>query len=300
MFLMKKIILLLSLVLIIPSLVAVGQDNTNVLYGDSESLFTYPQAPDTMTSYQDRANYVVIRFWNNLDLSKPIKNEVAFESAFVDYVEFFKLAHKTVVINSIKDFMNKAQSNKANFMLAAKVAERNLYSPQARFISDEAYMPFLEMLLASKHLKKDEKQYYKSQMEKINRNVVGAVCPELDVKTLEGENVKLSSLLGDKFTAVFFNDGECVDCMLDRLRLSTSVAINNMIANGDLKIVCVSPKEYSKEWAEEAKGWADNWTIVASDKAAEVFDLRMSPTLFFFDKDKKITDKNISVNAILN
>lgn len=297
---MKKILLLLSLIVAVPSLVAVAQDNSTEQYETPKTLFKYPQAPDTMSSYQERANYIVIRFWNNLDLSKPIKDEAAFEEAFIDYVEFFKLAHKTVVINSIRDFMNKAQSNKANFLLAGQVAERNLYSTEARFVSDEAYIPFLEMILSSKLLKKEEKMHYKDQMEKINRNVIGAICPELDVKTVDGESVKLSSLLGDKFTAIFFNDGDCTDCMIDRLRLSTNVGVNNLIAAGELKVVCIVPKAYSKTLAEEVKGWADNWVIVASDKVAEVFDLRMSPTLFFYDKDKKLTDKNISVNTLLN
>ena len=119
-----------------------------------KTLFEYPIAPDTIKTFQDRANYVVIRFWNKFDLSKPIQDEASFETAFQDYLEFFPHAHKTVVMNSIKNLMNKAQSNKANFELIGRLAEKNMYSDQAIFPSDEAYMPFVEAMVKSKSLKK--------------------------------------------------------------------------------------------------------------------------------------------------
>lgn len=296
---MKKIILILSLVLSTTSFVAVGQDFTAEDETVEKTLFQYPQAPDTIKSFQDRANYVVIRFWNNFDLSKPIQDEAAFDKAFQDYVNFFPHAHKTVVINSIKDLMNKAQSNKANFVLVGRIAEKNLYSPMATFASDEAYLPFVEAMVRSKVLSKEDREYYKNQILRINQNTIGAVCPELDVVGLDGSKMKLSTLLSDKTTILFFNDGECIDCSLSRLRLSTNVVMNNLINEGNLRIVCITPKKYTKEWAEDAATWSDNWTIVSSEDAEKVFDIRLSPSIFIIDGEKQLADKNIPVEALI-
>ena len=296
---MRKIILLLSLILVATSLNVVAQDNTEVVQDKPKTLFTYPQAPDTIKEFQDRANYVVIRFWNNFDLSKPIADEVAFEGAFQDYLNLFPHAHKTVVINSIKDIMNKAQSNKANFMLIGRLAEKNLYSEQAVFASDEAYIPFVDAMLKSNLLKKNEKEYYKKQIVKINQNAYGAPCPELNVVGLDGDKMKLTSLLGDKATMLFFNDGDCSDCMFGRLRLSTNVTINSLVKEGALKIICIIPKKYSKELAEEVKGWADNWTIVTAEDATEVFDLRIAPSIYILNENKEIDNKNLSVEMVI-
>lgn len=297
---MKKIIFAMILLLPLSAQLAMTQDNMGSGVAEApKTLFPYPQAPDTIKSFQDRANYVIIHFWEKFDLSKHINDEVAFEAALQDYMNFFPHAHKTVVINSIRELMNKAQSNKANFALIGRLAEKNLYSPLAIFASDEAYMPFLEAMVRSKSLKKEEKDYYKAQMLKINKNVIGALCPELEVVDVNGEKANLSTLLGDKTTILYFDDGECADCSLSRLRLSTNVGMNNLIANGDVKIICVSSKKYSAEWAEEAKTWANNWTIVAGEKAIKEFDLRISPSVFLIDGEHKIVEKNIMVDMLI-
>lgn len=297
---MRKIILAMILLLPLSTKLAVAQDNNvNESAEVSKTLFPYPQAPDTIKSFQDRANYVIIHFWEKFDLSKHINDEVAFEAALQDYMNFFPHAHKTVVINSIRELMNKAQSNKANFALIGRLAEKNLYSPLAIFASDEAYMPFLEAMVRSKSLKKEEKEYYQAQMLKINKNVLGALCPELDVVDVNGQKSKLSTLLGDKTSILYFDDGECSDCSLSRLRLSTNVGINNLISTGEVKIICISPKKYNEEWATEAKTWASNWTIVAGEDAVKEFDLRIAPSVFLIDGEHKIVEKNILVDMLI-
>lgn len=296
---MKKYIFIVVLFSVLSSLSVMAQDNVEGQYEAPKTLFPYPQAPDTISSFQERANYVVIRFWDRFDVSKPIQDEVAFDKAFQDYLNFFPHAHKTVVVSSIKGLMNRAQSNKANFMLIGRVAEKNLYSPQAVFASDEAYLPFAEAMLESSLLKKKEKEYYKKQIKKINQNAIGAVCPELSVVGLDGDKQRLSELLGDKTTLLFFNDDETGNSMMARLRLSTNVTLNSMISAGELKIVCIVPKKYSRELADTVKTWADNWTIVTTESATEVFDLRISPSIFILNNEKKIESKNVPVEALI-
>ena len=296
---MKKNIFIIVLFSVLSSLSVMAQDNVEGQYEAPKTLFPYPQAPDTISSFQERANYVVIRFWDRFDVSKPIQDEVAFDKAFQDYLNFFPHAHKTVVVSSIKGLMNRAQSNKGNFMLIGRVAEKNLYSPQAVFASDEAYLPFAEAMLESSLLKKKEKEYYKKQIKRINQNAIGAVCPELNVVGLDGDKQRLSELLGDKTTLLFFNDDETGNSMMSRLRLSTNVTLNSMISAGELKIVCIVPKKYSRELVDTVKTWADNWTIVTTESATEVFDLRISPSIFILNSEKKIESKNVPVEALI-
>ena len=294
----KNILLLMFLMAMTPIMVA---QNANEVEGVEapKTLFEYPQAPDTIMSFQDRANYVVIRFWNKFDLSKPIKDEAAFEQAFQDYLDFFPYAHKTVVVNSVRDLMNKAQSNKVNFELLGRLAERNMYANDAIFPSDEAYLPFAEAMVKSKSIKKKDREYYAKQIAKINQNAIGASCPELEVVTVDGERRKLSKLIANTMTILFFNDGDCIDCMISKLKLSTSVPLNNLIAQGKVKVVCITPKKYTAEWAADARGWASNWDIVASEDAMDVFDIRISPSVFVLDEQKCISHKNITVEMLL-
>ena len=59
---MKKNILLLFLAFMTLGVYAQEAAET-VQPEEPKPLFKYPQAPDTITSFQDRANYVIARFW---------------------------------------------------------------------------------------------------------------------------------------------------------------------------------------------------------------------------------------------
>lgn len=280
------------------SLYAQDEAAAPVALAAPKTLFPYPQVPDTISTLQDRTNYILIHFWENYDLSKPIQDKALFEKTFQDYIDFFKYAHKTVVFNSIKDFMNRAQSNTANLVAIGEMAERNLYAPTAQYWSDEAYLPFIQTIIASKSVKNIEKVRYKAQLAKINNNQLGQIVPDIEFVDVNGEKKKISSLPATEMTFIFINNPDCEDCSIARVRLSTDVVLNKLISDGKLTFVSITPAAYSKQWAEDAKQYADNWIIGACDNADDMLDIRRTPCFILLDKDKKIVNKNISPESI--
>lgn len=271
----------------------------NIVYGQEapKTLFPYPQAPDTISSLESRSNYIISHFWDKCDLSKPIKDEEGLEKAFQDYAVFFQFAHRQIVLTSINDLMNKAQSNPKNFMMLARIAEKSLYDVDGVLWSDEAYLPFAEYVVKSSKIKNIEKLRYKNQIEKINENKIGAVAQQFEYTDTNGSRKKFNSSETDN-TLLFFNDPDCEDCRILRLRLSTDMALNKLIEDGKLQVLCIYPGEYSKEWAEDARRYSDLWEIGASEDADTKYDLRLIPNIYILDKDKKIIMKNATLNDL--
>lgn len=262
-----------------------------------KTLFPYPQAPDTISSLERRSDYIISHFWDKCDLSKPIKDEEGLENAFQDYAVFFQFAHKQIVLTSINDLMNKAQSNTRNFMMLARIAEKSLYDVGGVIWSDEAYLPFAENVVKSSKIKDIEKLRYKNQIAKIYNNRIGAVAQQLEYTDIDGKRKKSDSLEADNIL-VFFNDPDCDDCRILRLRLSTDVALNKLIEDGKLQVLCIYPGAYSKEWADDAKRYSDLWEIGASENADTKYDLRLIPNIYVLDKDKKIVMKNATLDDL--
>ena len=262
-----------------------------------QRLFEYPEVPDTIVSLENRTNYLVQHFWENFDFSAPIRDERVFEATFRDYVTFFKYAHKTIVVSNIKELMRKAESNKANFLLIAEVAERALYSPGAEYWSDEVYVPFLECVIENNMLKKEEKARYKYQLELLQNSLMGQKAMNFEMKLVDGSKLKLWDI-DAKMIFLFFNDDECGDCSIARLRLSTDVNLNKMIDSGEVVFVCVYMEKYSDEWAQKARTDSDKWIIGANNEVADKYDLRIQPSVYILDANKVILDKNISADGI--
>lgn len=289
---MKKTTLLLLFLLSLCGLNVNAQEQ-------KATLFPYPVVPDTISTLENRSNYFIAHFWDNCNFSKPISDLEGLNKAFAEYAVFYQYANKNVVKTSINDIMNKSQANMKNFWALVDIAERNLYSTEATFPSDEAYSLYIYNIMRSSKVKKGEKQRYQAQLEKINKNQIGTAAPVMDYVDINGDKKSLYDIKAPT-VILFFNDPDCEDCSIARLRLSTNVILNNLIKDNKLAIVSIYPGKYSKDWAATAKGYSDNWIIGASENAEEIYDLRISPSIYLLDADKKILNKHLRAEDILN
>ena len=263
------------------------------------TLFAYPVAPDTIKTFENRVNYIVDNFWGNYDLSKPIADLNAFNGAFRDYLGFLRYCHRTVAISSVRDFLFKAQTNKANFEKIAMLAEMGLYNVGAEYWSDEIYTEFLKSVIGNKQLKQDVRKYYAKQMERINRTQLGASLAGVTYTDADGKKVSIADIEAD-MVMIFITLDSDADQSFQRVRLSTDVAINSILDSGKVKLLCLSPEKYSKEWAHNAKGYAQNWLVGACPELSVEgdYDVRYTPSFIILDKDKNIIQKNVDLEAI--
>ena len=261
-----------------------------------ETLFKYPTVPDTMSTLESRTNYLITHFWENFDLSKPIRDSIGFDSAFRDYIDLFRYAHRTVVFSSINDFMNKAQSNTANMIFIIGVVESALYSAGAAYWSDEVYLPFIKFFVDSKMIKNEYKLRYKEQITAIENTPVGAAPPDFTITKTDKSKVKLSDISG--WTLIYFNEPDCFDCTLTRLRLSTDSNISLLVDSGQITVVSVCPGGYSAEWASEAASMPENWINGYCQDIDQTYDIRLVPSFYLLDKDHKIVNKNMALTDV--
>ena len=294
---MKKLFLLALIVACMPWNSVNAQESNEVQA--PATLFAYPVAPDTIKTFENRVNYIVDNFWGNYDLSKPIADLNAFNGAFRDYLGFLRYCHRTVAISSVRDFLFKAQTNKANFEKIAMLAEMDLYNVGAEYWSDEIYTEFLKAVIGNKQLKQDVRKYYAKQMERINRTQLGASLASVTYTDADGKKVSIADIEAD-MVMIFITLDSDADQSFQRVRLSTDVAINSILDSGKVKLLCLSPEKYSKEWAHNAKGYAQNWLVGACPELSVEgdYDVRYTPSFIILDKDKNIIQKNVDLEAI--
>ena len=261
------------------------------------TLFAYPLAPDTCSTLEGRCNYIITHFWDNFDISKPITDQVAFEKTFRDYVDFFRYAHRNVVLSSVRDFVNKAQSNTANLQKVGEVAERALFGTEAEYWSDEVYVAFAKALASSKKLPKDVRDHYGDQLARINAVQVGSAL-DFEFYDTNGVKRRLSEYPASTYVLLFL-DGS-TDSSIGRLRLSTDVALNALLDSGNALLVCLSMNKYTTDWATAAAGYATNWIVGCNDELLKQLDLRAFPCCYVLDEQRVIVNKALSVEGLMS
>ncbi len=262
------------------------------------TLFAYPLAPDTCSTLESRCNYIITHFWENYDISKPITDEAAFETTFRDFVDFFRYSHRNIVLSVVRDLVNKAQSNTANLQKIGEVAERALYGTEAEYWSDEVYVAFAKPLAASKKLPRELRNHYAEQLARINAVQLGATL-DLEYTGTDGAKHRLSELPAAKTYILLFVDDD-TDSTIGRLRLSTDVALNSLIASGEVSFLCLCTKKYNADWATAAAGYAENWTVGCGDNLVRTLDLRAFPCCYILDENRTIVNKALSVEGLMS
>ena len=291
---MKQILLIITALVLSTASVSGQVQLAEQLPG---TLFAYPMAPDTCATLESRCNYIITHFWDNFDISKPITDDEAFENTFRDFVDFFRYSHRNIVMNTVRDFVNKAQSNTSNLIKVGEVAECALYGSDAEYWSDEVYVAFIKPLAGNKALPKSLREHYVEQLGRINAVQTGATL-DFDYIGLDGLKHRLSELPEAKSYILLFLDGN-TDSSIGRLRLSTDVALNALIDNGGAMLVCLCMNGYSSDWAKAAAGYADNWVVGCSADLASNLDLRVFPCCYVLDGERTIVNKSLSVESLM-
>lgn len=262
------------------------------------TLFAYPQAPDTCATLESRCNYIITHFWDNYDISKPITDDAAFEKTFRDFVGFFMYAHRNVVMVTVRDFVNKAQSNTSNLQKVGEVAERALYGSAAEYWSDEVYVAFAKPLASSKKLPKEVREHYAQQLAAMNAVQTGMPL-DFEYVGTDGSKHRVSELPEGTTLIVLFVDGSA-DSSFGRLRLSTDVVLNSLLDEGRAALLCICLNKYSADWAATAAGYASNWTLGCGENLASQLDLRVLPCCYLLDGEHKVLSKALSVDALIS
>ena len=293
---MKRILLIISLLTIVSvNVSAQGQ----VAEQQPGTLFAYPLAPDSCSTLESRCNYIISHFWDDFDISKPITDNAAFETTFRDYVDFFRYAHRNVVLASVRNLVNKAQSNASNLQKLGVVAERALYGSEAEYWSDEVYIAFIKPLASSKSLDKTVRERYAAQLARMNR-VQAGVDLDFEFTGLDGVKTRLSALNDSVSNYIILFLDDSTDSTIGRVRLSTDVALNSLIDSGQVKLLCLSVNKYGADWAAAAAGYANNWTVGCGADLLDTLDLRTFPCCYLLDGQRILLNKSLSVEALMS
>lgn len=263
-----------------------------------ETPFAYPQAPDTLSTLEDRTSYVIMKFWDNCDFKKVMPDTAKFNRAFRDYISFVPYAYTDSIRKSANALLNRFKDNPKAILQIAEQADRNLFGPEAPFWSDEVFIMFARSVLANKKISNADKAPYMEKVKMLNSSQVGANVNQLSYTTRHGATHDLYNQNGE-FIAMIFVDESCADCSIIMLRLETDVAVTNLVKSGKLKIVVINVGEATPKWKEEVADYPYEWEVGSAPDAAKYIDLRNMPNIYLLDNEHKVVLRNMSVDQLL-
>ena len=270
---------------------------------DPAILKMMPEIPADLTTPSQRAEYLVLHFWDKFDFKDTplLMKEDLLERCFVDYLEVLSLVSSSSVEKSIERLLKKAEVEKKNYLFLAELGEKYLSKPTSPMFDEEKFIPLLQCLLKSPVLNDTEKIRPKYLLESAMTNRVGHVANDFTYTLINNKTGSLHAIRA-KYTLLYFNDPECEDCHKLTKQLIASPVITNLISRQMLQVITVYVNDDIEVWKKHASDMADTW-IYSYDAEQKInmerlYHLNQFPTLYLLEKDKKVLLKDTTFEKL--
>lgn len=265
--------------------------DTGVMYIDP--LFEYPIAPEEISGFREKCNWLVENFWNPLDLkSKDAVDQAKINHAFKVYATTVQYADKDKVTAAVDKLMKNLQKNPMLLYQMTKAAEENIYGPRAEFWIDELYVRILKAAMSNKKFPKTKRPRYEEQLRKLESSMIGNSPEKFDFVRPNGDKAQFFPMSTP--TIIIFGDPDCDSCRMGRLRMQSNVAFSKALSDGKVNILFIIP-DPDEGWQSKVGDFPKNWTVGASDTVADIYDIREIPEVYVIGADGKVLNKHLGI-----
>lgn len=264
----------------------------------SGDLFPYPTPPEGVDNLYDRCDWIITRFWNPCDFKSAFSRQEALNATFGDWVGFMPYAHVDTVHAAIDRLLERLRKQPKQLLGIARMAENWTYCDTAPIFSEEIYYPFAAAVAANNKIPAADRARFEQHVRIIDNTRLNQPLTHLEWVDRQGQPTSIATVR-TQMIVVMFNNSDCDECALARVRLSADINIQALIRAGILTMVCLEPTEATDEWLSAAQSLPDNWVVGASADADEWFPLRQSPEIYLLDSRHKVLAKGITIDGLM-
>lgn len=261
-------------------------------------LFPYPKPTDDMTGLTERCDFLVSKFWNHCNFKGAMSKMEKFNNTFGDWISFMPYATADTVHTAIERVLKQVEKSGPETLALARMAQNWTHCDTAQYYSDEIFLPFAKAAATNKKVPASDRKYFAHEVQILENTQLGKVVGHLDYVTPDGQHGSLADI-HTQMIVLFFNENDCSDCSLARIRLSADINATALIKAGILTVMCITPGQPTAEWKAEASTYPKEWIIGVDPNAADYFSLREKPSIYLLDSRHKLLVKDTNIDGLL-
>lgn len=265
---------------------------------DHQQFFQLPLIPDSLSTLQQRSDYLVVHYWDFCDLKKAFSSRDKMAVAFDTYLTLMPHASATVVYDAVKKFMGKLAKQPNDMLFIGELAEDKLYSAEAEMRSEDLFLAFAREIVANKRVDKLSKLRYQRLVKVLEQSGIGKTAPEFDYTDKSGATHRFERDSTKIATILFINSTSCDECTLMRTRLDADIHTTRLIDSGRVRVVSITPTDPGDETWQGVR-FPESWSVGAKSDIDEEYDMVMVPMFYLIDSDGKIVLKTSNVDVVI-
>lgn len=265
----------------------------------TDALFPYPVAPESLPIGRPRANYIVEHFWDRMPWKNAHTMPRKMENTMRDFADFLPLASADTVHRSIDKLINGARKKPQCFAALMRIAEATFHSDTAVLYSDEVYLPFAAAAAKFKKLPAEERARFADQARIIETSSEGSTLPAIAATRRDSSQFVLNDTTSGASSYVIIIETPGAE-RFDRVRFAANFATHQLIDANLLKPILLYAGKAPEEWWSSTENLSQRWLVGEMPDAARWFDLRQAPAIYLVDQHMKVISKWMPIDMLIS
>ncbi len=280
-----------------------SSQSTNETIQDTIKSITLPAIPAMMTAPEQRANFLVKHYWDNVNFADTnyIHHPEVTEQAWADYCDILNHVPLETAQEAMRKTIERTNVDKKVFTYITDLADKYLYDPNSPMRNEEFYIPVLDAMLDSPLLEEIEKVRPKARRELAQKNRIGTKALNFNYTLASGAQGSLYQLQAE-YILLFINNPGCHACTETIDALRNAPIINQLLEQKRLTVLSIYPDEELDEWRKHLNEFPQEWINGYDKKFAikeqQLYDLKAIPTLYLLNKEKTVLLKDATTQAV--
>lgn len=301
---------LLIFSLIIPLLAACSGKKGTASVADSaeitfvqagDSLLPLPQPPSSMKDAAERADFVMLHFWDKLDFASPgARDDDFMERNFSTYTTLFSAATPAGAHTAVRSLLLRAAETPEMLERMMWLAEKYLADPNSPMRSEDAYIVMLRAAIDTRKGDAAQNERWNYALQTAMKNRPGQVAADFPVVDRDGRRSTLLETVrksGAPQVMLLFYDDDCENCarILEEMRKDPRIADD--VASRRLSIIAVNATADAASFRGSAKipsEWSDTAPEIAGGQTIDdLYSLPAMPVRYILDASGIVRAKDI-------
>ncbi len=253
-----------------------------------------PNIPDSLTSAQQRAEYLLHHFRDNVSDDSTLFADPEMMQVFVHTASYCR---DSVAKIEYRRLLHSSFSNPDYYSSLMYHLDYIMGDPASEYRNDRLMEILLEDVLESS-LPDDYKIWPGAKLKEVMRNQIGSKCADIEIRTTFGNNIKLSDHADNRLLLVFASS-TCPDCHRFLRLLPEDKSFKEFIQCSKLQVVMI----YIDGKIPQDTPFPTNW-IVGADAERYILDggtysARHLPSFYIIDSGGVVEAKELTLKQLL-
>lgn len=277
----------------------------SLLMEENTELLPVPEVPDSIFDPIERADFVILHYWDALDFGDKEKtaDKSFMEAAFEKYAELCLYGSDSGIDYAVNVLLRQLEPYPALYRQMAELARRNFAKKDSPYRNDETYRAWLRALTSSNILDATEQTRFRYELEALMKNMEGHPAQDIELTLRDGSKSSLYDLRKTPYTLLVLYDPECETCHEVIERVRNDSRLTPLVSRGTVRMLLVDVGEDYDLFRRDAAELPANWTV-AYDRSRimdnDIYIFDATPALYLLDADKKVIIREATVDQLID